>query len=89
VVTNNVLSVIKILFVGMGIVGCVLFFMVTFQILIIKNEMDEKFETWDIDHRERITEQEKEIKDLTYQSQRNTIAIAFSGSSVICCFWNN
>lgn len=42
--------------------------------VIVKNEVDQKLEIWDIDHRERITEQEKQIKSLTYQ--RNTIVVA-------------
>ena len=42
--------------------------------VIVKNEVDQKLETWDIDHHERITEQEKQIKSLTYQ--RNTIVVA-------------
>ena len=42
--------------------------------VIVQNELDQKLETWDMDHHERITEQEKQIKSLTYQ--RNTIVVA-------------
>lgn len=42
--------------------------------VIVKNEVDQKLETWDIDHRERITESEKQIKSL--RNQRNTMIVA-------------
>ena len=37
---------------------------------IVKNEVDQTLDTWDIDHRARITKQEKQIKSFSYQ--RNT-----------------
>jgi hypothetical protein len=48
---------------------------------IIKNEVNQKLETWDIDHRERITELEKQQESL--RNQRNTVMVALCA---VCYF---
>jgi len=41
--------------------------------VVIKNEIDEKFETWDINNKEKITVKDNQINSLTYQ--RNTAVV--------------
>ena len=53
---------------------------------IVKNEMDQTLDTWDIDHRARITEQEKQIKALSYQ--RNSMVVALFAVVVFAAFGN-
>ena len=48
--------------------------------------MDQKLEIWDIDHRARITEQEKQIKSLSHQ--RNTMVVALFAVVVFAAFEN-
>ena len=54
---------------------------------IVKNEVDQNLETWDIDHHERITESEKQIKSL--RNQRNTMIVDLCVVSAIRCFWKS
>jgi hypothetical protein len=51
---------------------------------IVKNEVDQKLETWDIDHHERITESEKQIKSL--RNQRNTMIVALCAVVLFAAF---
>ena len=50
---------------------------------IVKNEVDDKLEIWDIAQREKVTSQEKEIRSL--KNQRNTVVVALA--VVISVFW--